>query len=133
MIFCCKAIVGKGGDLAPLASTVSKLGIKPSMTLQVCSSLSKEIKITPFLINKIQEKLGPFVVSRLKECFSVYKDLSIYVQDLSYQSISSEQLVDFALSLCKAGAVCESLSDYAGADWKYRGALFVMDEVMREL
>lgn len=51
------------------------------------------------------------VVTRLKESFALYKSLALYIQDLSYRAIASEQLVDFALSLCKAGAVCEVLSD----------------------
>jgi hypothetical protein len=109
VIFCSKAIVGKDGDLAPLARKVSKLGIQPSNALRFCSNQAKEIKLTPFLMNKVQESLGSFLISQLKESFTVYKDLSLFVQDLTYQTISSERLVDFALSLSKAGAVCESL------------------------
>lgn len=35
VIFCCKTIVGKETDFAPLASKVGKLGIQPSMALRV--------------------------------------------------------------------------------------------------
>ena len=48
-------------------------------------------------------------------------------------STSSEDLVTYALNLSKEAAVNESLRDYALANSKYKCALFVMEEVTREL
>lgn len=107
--------------------------------LRLYSNQPKEIKFNSFLLTKLSEKYGHHASRYLKECFDLYLPLSSFILDFSY-TISdidmhnlSKDIMNFALELSKDGGLSESLYDYEIACNKYHNALFILDELQREL
>ena len=97
------------------------------------------MKFNSFLLTKLSEKYGHNANRYLRECFDLYVPLSSYILDFAYaiQDIDmhnlTKDIMNFAFELCKDGGIAESLFDYDVACNKYSNALFVLEELEKEL
>lgn len=108
-------------------------------SLRVYTQVPKEIKFTPFLLEKLAERYGQAICHSIETSLTLFLKLSEFLleysfalDELSFDSLSDE-LLHFALDLLKRGALQESLGNKREALLKYHHGSFVLDELNREL
>lgn len=108
-------------------------------SLRVYTDLPREIKFTSFLLDRLAEKLGQKICSKIQESLDLYLFLCEYlnsfgfvIDEMTFESLSDD-LLYYGLELCKEGTVQESFHNFKNANQKYLNAQFIMDELTREL
>ncbi|CDW82865.1 protein kinase superfamily protein [Stylonychia lemnae] len=109
-------------------------------SLKIYQSQVREIKLTPYFLEKVYEKHGVKIIKMMQ--ISMDKDIYVelldfiidigYIIETIYPSQIGNEILSFAFNLCTEAAALRETDEISKAKQKYENAQFIIEELMRE-